>query len=76
MIREVRDRNGIPMGRIVQNAGGNIEYYVYGRNGGLIGIWYPSQNQYIAYGRAGSGLMAQSDIGSGEIYRMYNENNR
>ena len=76
MIREIKDRNGYPLGRAIENAGGNLEYYTYGRDGGLIGIWYPSLNQYIAYGRGGNGMIAQSDIGSGEVYRVYHENNR
>lgn len=76
MIREVKDKNGYPIGRIVENAGGNIEYYAYGNRGGLVGIWYPRLNQYIAYGTAGSGLIAQSDIGAGEVYRIYMMNNK
>ena len=71
MDRFIRDRYGRDIGR-ASDRGNVVEYYLLGRGGSLIGIWHKNTNEFIAYGAAGSGLVAQSDIGAGLVYELWN----
>lgn len=70
MRRELKDRYGTPIGYVEDESDRNT-YYCH--RVGMIG-WYDKHTQwYFATGYAGTGMIAQSDIGSGEVHRVWQE---
>lgn len=73
MRRDIKNQYGAVIGFSKEDKN-RIEYYLL--VGGMIGFWDKRTQRYIAMGKAGSGMKAQSDIGVGEVYRLSINANR
>lgn len=72
MRNDIRNQYGAVIG-YSRDSSTRVDYYTL--QNGMIGYWDKRIKRYIAIGKGGSGMKAQSDIGTGEVFRLAAEAN-